>query len=149
MWECKGCRKQFSVKVGTIFEDSHIGLDKRVCAMWLIANRKNGISSYEIARDLGVTQETAWFMLHRLRLAMQSGSIEKKLCGEVEADETFVGGKARSMRLDELNRRKLQGRIAAGGQVGKTIVMGLLERHGKARVIGSAGPQEASCPARD
>lgn len=134
MWECKGCRKQFSVKVGTIFEDSHIGLDKWLCAMWLIANCKNGISSYEIARDLGVTQKTAWFMLHRLRLAMQSGSIEKKLCGEVEADETFVGGKARNMHLDELNRRKLQGRIAAGGQVGKTIVMGLLERHGKARV---------------
>jgi transposase-like protein len=134
LWECKGCKKQFSVKVGTIFEDSPIGLDKWLCAMWLLANCKNGISSYEIARDISVTQKSAWFMLHRLRLAMQRGSIQKKLCGEVEADETFVGGKAKNMHLDELARRKMQGRMAAGGQVGKAIVMGLLERHGKARI---------------
>ena len=78
IFACKGCRKQFSVKVGTIFEDSPIGLDKWLCAMWMLANCKNGISSYEIARDLAVTQKTAWFMLHRLRLAMQNQSVEKK-----------------------------------------------------------------------
>src|SRR5437016_1091735 len=66
VWKCKGCKKQFSVKLGTIFEDSPIGLDKWLCAAWLIANCKNGVSSYEIARDLAVTQQTAWFMLHRL-----------------------------------------------------------------------------------
>jgi len=82
VWECKGCKKQFSVKLGSIFEDSPISLDKWLCAMWLIGNCKNGISSYEIKRDLGVTQKTAWFMLHRIRLAMQSGSLEKKLSGQ-------------------------------------------------------------------
>ena len=80
-WECKGCKKQFSVKVGTIMEDSPIGLDKWLSAMWLLGSCKNGISSYEIARDLGVTQKTAWFLLHRIRLVMRCGSLEKKLCG--------------------------------------------------------------------
>lgn len=128
-WECKGCRKHFSVKVGTIMEDSPIGLDKWLCAMWLLGNCKNGISSYEIARDLNVTQKTAWFLLHRIRLVMQSGSLEKKLCGHVEADETFVGGKAKFMH-PERRAREILGR----GTVGKAIVMGLLERHGEARV---------------
>src|SRR5207253_8669876 len=95
-WICLECKKHFSVKIGTIMEDSPIGLDKWLSAIWLLGNCKNGISSYEIARDLNVTQKTAWFLLHRIRLVMQSGSLEKKLCGTVEADETFVGGKAKN-----------------------------------------------------
>jgi transposase-like protein len=74
IWRCKACKKQFSVRVGTIFEDSPIGLDKWLSAVWMIANAKNGISSCEIARSIGVTQKTAWFILHRIRTAMQSGS---------------------------------------------------------------------------
>ena len=133
IWKCKACRKQFSIKVGTIFEDSPIGLDKWLCALWMLVNCKNGISSYEIARDLAVTQKTAWFMLHRLRLAMQNQSVEKKLCGHVEADETFVGGKAKNMHLDKHARLVFEGKLG-GGPNGKAVVMGLLERHGKARV---------------
>jgi hypothetical protein len=110
-------------------EDSPIGLDKWLCAMWMLGNCKNGISSYEIAGDLAVTQKTAWFLLHRIRLVMQSGSLEKQLCGTVEADETFVGGKSKNMHLD---RRAHE--IAGHGPVGKAIVMGLFERHGEARV---------------
>src|SRR5438874_9453128 len=99
IWKCKHCttKKQFSVKVGTVLEDSPIGLDKWLCGFWLIANAKNGISSYELHRSLGVTQKTAWFMLHRIRLAMQDGSIEK-MKGTVEADETFIGGLRANMR---------------------------------------------------
>ncbi len=123
IWTCKKCRKQFSVKVGTIFEDSPIGLDKWLAGMWLIANAKNGISSYEVHRALGVTQKTAWFMLHRIRLAMQTGTF-KKLSGEVEADETFIGGKGRFMHADK-KEQKIQGR----GIVGKAVVLGLLERN--------------------
>jgi transposase-like protein len=82
IWKCKGCKKQFSVKIGTIFEDSPIGLDKWLTALWLIANAKNGISSYEIHRAIGITQKSAWFMLHRIRLAMQNGSLDK-LSGNV------------------------------------------------------------------
>lgn len=119
-WECKGCRKQFSVKVGTIFEDSPIKLDKWMCALWMLSSAKNGISSHEIHRSLGVTQKTGWFMLQRLRLALQSGSI-KKMSGHVEADETFIGAKARNMHR---GRRKAKGR----GPVAMTAVMGLLER---------------------
>ncbi len=97
-WKCrtKHPRQQFSVKVGTIFEDSPIPLDKWMAAMWMIANCKNGVSSYEIARALGVTQKTAWFMLHRIRLAMEDGSVEN-LRGRVEADETYIGGNVRNM----------------------------------------------------
>src|SRR4030067_778986 len=97
-WQCnnKHPRRQFSVKVGTIFEDSPIGLDKWLPALWMLVNCKNGISSYEIARALGVTQKTAWFMLHRIRLAMQTGTF-RRLSGEVEVDETFIGGKSRFM----------------------------------------------------
>jgi transposase-like protein len=123
VWECKGCKKQFSVKVGTIFEDSPLSLGKWLAAVWLITNAKNGISSYEIHRALDITQKSAWFMLHRVRLAMQAGTFEK-MEGTVEADETFVGGKAKNMHE---GKRKAQGR----GAVGKTIVMGLLERHAK------------------
>lgn len=130
-WECRECQslRQFSVKTGTLFEDSALPLDKWLAAVWLIANAKNGISSYEIHRALGVTQKTGWFMLHRIRLAMQTGSFEK-LSGEVEVDETFIGGKARNMHP---GKRKAKGR----GAVGKAIVVGLLQRHGtvKAKVI--------------
>lgn len=126
IWECrsKHTRQQFSVKVGTIFEDSPIGLDKWLAAIWMIANAKNGVSSYEIARGLGVTQKTAWFMLHRIRLAMDVPSIDK-FSGEVEVDETFIGGKARFMHKD----RRAEKVTGTGGK-DKTAVMGLLERHG-------------------
>jgi transposase-like protein len=127
MWKCKTCKKQFSVKVGTIMEDSPIGLDKWLAAIWLIANCKNGISSYEISRALGITQKSAWFLLHRIRLAMQSGTFEK-LSGQVEADETFIGGKARNMHVG----RRIQ-KIKGTGGSGKIAVMGLLERHGEVR----------------
>jgi len=140
LWQCKTKhpRQQFSVKVGTIFEDSPIGLDKWLAAMWMIANDKNGISSYEVARDLGITQKTAWFLLHRIRLAMQAGSFDK-MDGEVEVDETFIGGIARFMHRD-----KRANKIKGTGTVGKTAVLGLLDRHGpdghsavRARVVSS------------
>src|SRR6266545_986466 len=86
LWKCKGCKKQYSVKLGSIFEDSALGLDKWLPAIWLIANSKNGISSHELGRSLGITQKSAWFMLHRIRLAMQTGSF-RKLRDEVEVDE--------------------------------------------------------------
>lgn len=127
MWQCKGCNKQFSVKKGTIFEDSPIKLCKWLIAMWLIANAKNGISSYELHRSLGVTQKTAWFMLHRIRLAMQNQTINK-LGGEVEADEMFVGGKRSNMHV-----RKQRQLNAQGPQAGKTAVIGLLKRGGEVR----------------
>ena len=121
IWECSECEalRQFSVKVGTVMEDSPISLDKWLCAFWLIVNAKNGISSYELHRSLGVTQKTAWFMLHRIRLAMQAGSFEK-FSGRVEADETYIGAKARFM-----HKHKRTGKT---GMVGKTAVLGLLER---------------------
>src|SRR5712692_1086551 len=112
-WTCLVCRKQFSVKVGTIFEDSPIGLDKWLCAMWLLANCKNGVSSYEVGRDLKVTQRTAWFMLHRIRYAQHTGTINK-MTGTVEADETFIGGAARFMHADK-REEKIKGR----GPIGK------------------------------
>ncbi len=124
LWKCRACKKQFSVKVGTIFEDSPIGLDKWLPALWMIVNCKNGVSSYEIARALGVTQKTGWFMAHRIRLAMQTGTF-KKLSGEVEIDETFIGGRARFMHK---GKRRLK--IKGTGSMGKVAVMGLLERHG-------------------
>src|SRR5437763_11036063 len=107
MWQCKTNhpKKQFSVKVGTIFEDSPIGLDKWLTAVWMITNCKNGVSSYEIHRAIKVTQKTAWFMLHRIRLAMQTGTFEKKMSGEIEADETYIGGKARNMHASVKERR--------------------------------------------
>jgi transposase-like protein len=130
IWKCRDCHKQFSVKVGTIFEDSPLGLDKWLPAMWLIVNCKNGVSSYEIARALGVTQKTAWFMLHRIRLAMQTQTFSR-MGGDVEVDETFIGGRGRYMHRDK--KAKIPGR----GSVGKAVVMGLLERNavrGKSRV---------------
>jgi len=129
-WKCKACSKQFSVKVGTIFEDSPIGLDKWLIALWLLVNCKNGVSSYEVGRDLGITQKSAWFVLHRLRLALQSGSV-KKMGGngkQVEVDETFIGGAARFMHPE---RRKRM--ITERGVKDKTAVMGILERGGEVR----------------
>src|SRR5216117_1780838 len=129
IWKCRKCGRQFSVKLGTIFEDSPIGLDKWLPAVWMLVNDKNGISSYEVARALGVTQKTGWFMLHRIRLAMQRGGIVIKMRGEVEADETFIGGAARFM-----HRVRREQKIKGRGMVGKTAVMGLLERHGPDKV---------------
>jgi len=135
IWKCKACKKQFSAKSGTVMEDSPIGLDKWLPAIWMVCGCKNGISSYGMARDLGVSQKSAWFMLHRIRLALKAGSFEKKLSGEVEADETFVGGKIALMNSKTKLRKILrEGKLATGGTVGKAIVMGLLERHGEARV---------------
>src|SRR6266516_4884856 len=109
IWKCRDCGRQFSVKLGTIFEDSPIGLDKWLPALWMLANSKNGISSYELARALGVTQKTGWFMLHRIRLSMQTKTFVK-MRGEVEADETFIGGKRANMH------KKKQARVATHGR---------------------------------
>jgi transposase-like protein len=131
-WQCKSvhAKRQFSVKVGTIFEDSPISLEKWLTAVWMICNCKNGVSSYEVARAIGVTQKSAWFMMHRIRLAMQSGSF-MKLGGSgktVEVDETFIGGLSRNMHR-EVRKRKIQG---TGGR-DKTLVVGFLERGGQVR----------------
>jgi transposase-like protein len=132
LWQCSShhSKRQFSIKVGTIMEDSAITLDKWLMAMWMVTNCKNGVSSYEIARDVKVTQKSAWFMLHRIRLAMQDENFGSKLGGEVEADETFIGGKARNMHKSVYERR-----ITGMGQSfrDKTIVMGILERGGRVR----------------
>lgn len=128
IWKCKGCRKQFSIKVGTIFEDSPIGLDKWMTAMWMLANCKNGVSSHELHRTLGVTQKTAWFMLHRLRLALQ-GDNGGKLEGEIEVDESYIGGKARNMHRRRVRKMNMRGR----GGPGKTGVMAVLQRGGEIR----------------
>lgn len=125
VWKCKACKKQFSLKQGTIMEDSPLGYDKWLCAIWMIANDKNGVSSYEIHRGIGVTQKSAWFLLHRIRLAMQTGTF-LKMTGTIECDETFVGGKAKNMHK-ERRHLLIQGR----GAVGKAIVMGILERGDK------------------
>lgn len=127
LWKCKGCKKQYSVKLGTIFEDSALGLDKWLPAVWLIANSKNGISSHELGRALSVTQKSAWFMLHRIRLAMQTGTFDM-LDGAVEVDETFIGGKARNMH-PAVRRRKITG---TGGK-DKTLVVGARQRDGQVR----------------
>jgi transposase-like protein len=129
VWQCKNkeCKKQFSVKVGTIFEDSPITLDKWLMAMWLIVNAKNGISSYELHRAIGVTQKTAWFMNHRIRAAMEANSFEK-ISGEIECDETYIGGKAKNMHKSK--REKL---VKGRGMVNKTAVFGMVERKGKVR----------------
>ena len=133
-WQCRDCGKQYSVKVNTIFEDSPIKLDKWMTAMWLLANCKNGISSYEIGRDIGVTQKSAWFMLQRIRLAMKNKSVLKLgfQGGPVEMDETLVGGKLKNMHKS----KKPKGTGHSGKAVGamaKTIVVGMLERKGRVR----------------
>jgi hypothetical protein len=133
LWQCKTRhpKAQFSIKVGTIFEDSAISLDKWLLAMWMLANCKNGMSSYELHRDIGVTQKSAWFMLQRIRLAMQDSVTGGKLSGEIEVDETYIGGKARNMHKAR-KRRLLEGK--GGGAVGKTGVQGVLERDGKIKL---------------
>jgi transposase-like protein len=125
VWKCyaKHPKAKFSVKVGSLMEDSPIGLDKWLCAIWLIANAKNGISSLELHRSLGITQKSAWFLLHRIRKAMQDGSF-RKLSGTVEVDETFIGGAARNMHKSK------RAKLSRTGFIGKVAVMGLLERHG-------------------
>jgi transposase-like protein len=129
-FECrnKHPKRQFSVKVGTIFEDSPIPLKSWLLAVWQITNCKNGISSYELARAIGVTQKSAWFMNHRIRLAMQDSSGGGKLGGEVEVDETYIGGKARNMNRQQ-RRKHLAGRGNRNAWAGKVAVMGLLQRH--------------------
>jgi len=133
-WQCKSvhAKRQFSVKVGTIFEDSPLPLDKWLVAVWMVSNCKNGVSSYEIARALGITQKSAWFMLHRIRLAMQNRSLIK-MGGDgrkVEVDETFIGGKARNMHKSVRERR-----IKGTGGKDKTAVPGILERDGSVRAM--------------
>jgi len=134
VWQCKNkvCKKQFSVKVGTIFEDSALPLEKWLVAMWLIVNAKNGISSYELHRHLGITQKSAWFVLHRIRDAMTVGSIEK-MTGTVEMDETFIGGDAKNMHITK--RVRFQPRWTPQRKVKdhKTVVFGMVQRGGKVK----------------
>jgi transposase-like protein len=128
MFQCKdkACRKQFSTKVGTIFEDSALGLDKWFVAVWCIVNAKNGISSYELSRALGIQQKSAWHMLHRIRLAMRTKSFNRKLDGEVECDESFIGGK-------RANKHPNKKGSYADALKAKTAVHGILERGGEIR----------------
>ena len=124
LWECKEkhAKRQFSAKVGTIFEDSALPLDKWFVAIWSVANCKNGISSYELARAVGVTQKSAWFMLHRIRIAMDAGGLGK-FDRTTEADETYIGGSAKNM-----HEWKREQRISGSAANDKAAVMGLLER---------------------
>ncbi len=128
-WQCGSHhpKRQFTLKTGTIFEESPLGLDKWLMAMWMVVNCKNGVSSSEIARTVGVTQKTAWFMDHRIRTVLH-GDSEGMLSGEVEVDETFIGGKARNMHVSKRNRR-----ITGTGGKDKTVVFGIVERGGKVR----------------
>jgi transposase-like protein len=145
-WQCgsRHALRQFTSKTGTIFEDSPLGLDKWLLAMWQVVNCKNGVSSYEIAKAIGVTQKSAWFMDHRIRCALGMVPTDK-LSGEVEADETFIGGKARNMHISERKRR-----ITGTGGKDKTAVMGILERGGKVRttVVGSRRKKELQAEVR-
>jgi len=128
VWQCKTRhpKAQFSVKVGTIFEDSALPLSKWLAAIWMVTNCKNGVSSWEIHRSLGITQKCAWHMLHRIRLAMQDG--DGKLSGEVAVDETFIGGKARNMHAS-----KRRAKIHDTGGTDKAMVVGMVERGGRVR----------------
>jgi len=143
-WKCREQHslQQFSVKVGTVMEDSPIDLSKWLMAMWQIVNCKNGISSYEVHRAIGITQKSAWFLDHRIRyaLGLKPGN---KLSGQVEADETYVGGKARNM-----HRAKRERVITGTGGKDKTAVMGILERGGKVRtkVVENTKKKGASNP---
>ena len=143
-WKCrtKHARQQFTLKTGTIFEDSPLPLAKWLPAVWIIVNCKNGVSSYELARSIGVTQKSAWFIGHRIRLALQAGSFAK-LTGEVEVDETFIGGKARNMHLAQ-RRRRITGR----GGSGKTAVLGVPEARRRSPGAGGRGSEEADAPDR-
>ena len=132
LWFCYACKRQFTIKVKTIFEDSPLGLDKWMTAFWLLANAKNGISSHELGRALGVTQTTAWFMLQRIREVMKKHKMDTTKIGgtgsEVEADETFVGGKVKNMHRSRRVRFAAEEGYA-GGNTGKTIVQGILDRN--------------------
>jgi transposase-like protein len=120
-WKCEQCRRQFSIRVGTIFEDSKIPLRKWLAAMWLITSHRKGIASTQLARDIDVTQKTAWFMLHRLRYAARTRQFNRPLRGEVEADETFVGGKEKNKHAHRRSKDD------------KVVVFGMLERGGELR----------------
>ena len=139
--KAKHSMSKFSLKVGTIFEDSPIGLEKWLPAAWLISNCKNGISSYEVGRALGVTQKSAWFMMHRIRLAMQANSLVKLggHSGHVEADETFIGGKARNMHKHVRARK-----ITKTGGGDKAMAFGILERGGEVRTMVLSDRQKAT-----
>lgn len=130
-WKCRNCRRQFSVKVNTIFEDSPIPLQKWLPTLWMLISCKNGVSSYEVHRAVGVTQKTAWFMLHRLRLALKARDMGTKLggteSGGVEVDETFIGGKLKNMHKDRRARFAAQSGHT-GGSTGKSVVVGMLDR---------------------
>jgi transposase-like protein len=127
-WKCYACRKQFSVKVDSVFEDSALGLDKWLIALWMLCNCKNGISSHEIGRELGISQKSAWHLLHRLRYALHLPD-DDLLTGTIEADETFIGGRVSNMHKSK--RAKLGGKKR--GVVGKAIVVGMLERNGRVK----------------
>jgi len=126
-WQCiaRHGNRQFTVKTGTVFEDSPLGLDKWLAALWQVVNCKNGVSSYEVHRAIGVTQKTAWFMDHRIRHALSMGTLNK-FSGQIEADETFIGGKSRNMHTPNQARK-----ISGTGGKDKTPVMGILERGGR------------------
>lgn len=130
-WRCRACNKQFSVRVGTIFEDSPISLSKWFTAIWMLTSCKNGISSYELHRAIGVTQKTAWFMLHRIRAAVKAKSFNKKLAGIVETDECHIGGLIGNMHKDRA--AKVRNGRKANSATGKTIVQAVLERDGEVR----------------
>jgi transposase-like protein len=132
VWLCRGCNKQFTLKVGTIFEDSPLGMDKWMSAFWMLCNCKNGVSSMEIHRALGITQKSAWFMLHRLRAALKAKTLIMKMGGDnsqVEVDETFIGGKVQNMH--RARRIKFQHESGNAGTGGKAIVQGILDRNTK------------------
>src|SRR6202049_1368822 len=128
-WHCreKHSAPQFTLKTGTIMEDSPISLDKWMMAMWQIVNCKNGISSYEVHRAIGITQKSAWFLDHRIRLALTMGTINK-FSGQIEADETFIGGKGRNIHPPQRGKK-----ITGTGGKDKTAVLGILERGGNVR----------------
>ncbi len=132
-WKCRSCRKQFSVKVGTIFEDSAIPLQKWLPALWMLVNDKNGISSYELGKAIGVSQKSAWFLLHRLRLVMKRRDFAFKLGGNdggpVEVDETYVGGRVQNMHKSKrVELQRIRGQQLETNNLNKTIVMGMLDR---------------------
>ena len=139
-WKCYGKHSapKFTLKTGTIFEDSPLGLDKWLAALWLLVNGKNGISSCEIARSIGITQKSAWFMAHRLRFALHHGSFDK-LTGEVEADETFIGGKARNMHIAQRKRRisRAVSPVPLLGRAGFSLPQS--ERDGRLRPLPNGG----------
>jgi transposase-like protein len=133
IWKCKTCRKQFSARIGTIFEDSPLSMSKWFVAIWMLVNCKNGVSSYELHRAIGVTQKTAWFMLHRVRRAIKAKSFDKKLAGIVEADECFIGGLFKNMHESKKQAIRDANTPNKRGGIGKTIVQAVVERNGEVR----------------